>query len=134
MAKKGALVADDDWLFRRVLKGNKFIDKKSGNPTSRAFALREVDNNELSVDAKSLTTANVSIDDPKKYRLFEISHIQVKECNVVAYHDPLQNNEAHSVIKGEDFVFGGSDVIPGLLARRAVQVPVDEPTEDHEEQ
>jgi hypothetical protein len=33
MAKKGAQVADDDWLFRRVLKGNKFIDKKTGNPT-----------------------------------------------------------------------------------------------------
>lgn len=123
MAEKGEPVSADDWLYRRVIPGTKFIDKL-GNATSRAFTLREQDNGELSVDAKSLTSVETAVVDKIKFRLFEISHLDVKACGVNAYHDPMPINSAHSIIKGDGFEIG-NEVIPGLLARKAKRIKFD---------
>ncbi len=114
--------ADENEVFyRRVLKGDRFIDKKSKLPTSRAFALREQDNGELSVDAASLTTPQTSIVNPEKFKLFEVSHPDVKDCGVSGYLCPIDGNQAHSAIIGENFTIE-DDVTPGLLARKAKNV------------
>ena len=126
MANKGELVPEEDWLYRRVLHGKKYVDKE-GNATSRAFALREVDTDGLSVNAKSLRNANDSVGDKEKFHLFEISHVDVKVCGVQAFHDPIvdedeaKSNPAHCLITGANFKID-NDIIPGLLAKRSQRV------------
>jgi len=123
------LVDQVEWLFRR---GFSTPERKYMNPdgtaTSRVFALREKDNGELSVDVKSMTTASASVQDPTKYMLFEISHVDVLQLNLKAEHDPLPNsqsmavNPAHAVIVGMTI---GDEITPGLLARHSRRVVFD---------
>ena len=48
-----------------------------GTAASRAFKLRESDIGELSVDVKSVTSTSISVKDPNKFILFEISNKDV---------------------------------------------------------
>jgi hypothetical protein len=120
------LVDQAEWLYRR---GFSTPERKYMNPdgtaTSRVFTLREKDNGELSVDVKSMTTANSSVQDSQKYMLFEIAHVDVLKLNLRAEHDPLPNgqsivvNPAHAVIVGMKM---GDEITPGLLARHSRRV------------
>jgi hypothetical protein len=111
-----------EWLFRR---GYSTPQKKYVNPdgtaTSRVFKLREKDNGELSVDIKSLTTANVSVGDSSKYFLFELSNSDVIKIGLNTYHaeEIDGSNEAHAVIVGMSME---DEIMPGLLAKCSRQV------------
>jgi hypothetical protein len=119
-------VANTEWLYRRgYAPPDKRYMNPDGSPTSRVFKLRDVDKGELSVDVKSLTTAEVSIKDQSKFLLFEILVEHVSALGIRAEHDPLPNidsdeiNPAHAVIVGMDIK---DDIIPGQLARKAKRV------------
>jgi hypothetical protein len=112
-------VGDSEYLYRRSFNDPlKKYCNPDGTATSRVFKLRPKDENQLSVNVKSLTTIAQSVQDTSKYILFEISHLSVQQCGVNAYSDPDQGNLAHAFIWGDNFDLD-NDVIPGLLARRA---------------
>lgn len=122
MPDKGDIVGDEEWLYRRAYPTKQYTNP-DGTATSRAFKLREKDNNALSVDVKSMTTPEASVVDKAKYCLFEISHVEVKTCGVQATHDPNEElqNLAHSIITGPNFNIL-DDVTPGQLARKSFRV------------
>lgn len=111
-----------EWLFRR---GYSTPERKYVNPdgtaTSRVFKLREKDNGELSVDIKSLTTANVSVGDSSKYFLFELSNSDVIKIGLNTYHAEVSDgsNDAHAVIIGMSME---DDIMPGLLAKSSRRI------------
>lgn len=122
------LADDNESFYRRVLKGDKYIDRKTQLPTSRAFKLREQDDGELSVNVASLTTPLDSVSDATKYRLYEISHPDVKTCNekageIAGYLCPIAENSGHGAIIG-DYFDVEDEVTPGLLARKAKHVEI----------
>ena len=98
-----------------------------GTAHSRVFKPRPIDKNELSVDVKSYTTAEVSIKDKSLYMLFELSVEHVNEVGLNVEHDPLLNqypdadNPAHAVIVG---IMDDDDIVPGLLAKKSKRVYV----------
>lgn len=90
-----------------------------GTATSRVFKLREKDNGKLSVDVKSLTTPEISINDPKKYMLFEVSVSHVDSVELSSFYDPKDNNPAHAYIFGMDIE---DEIKPALLAKKSRRV------------
>ena len=71
------LVHEDEWLYRRSwLPERKFLNP-DGSATSRVFKLKEKDNGELSVDVKSMTTANIAVLDKGNFFLFPIALAKV---------------------------------------------------------
>lgn len=113
-------VSIEEWLYRRGFTTPKYTNL-DGSPTSRAFKPRDLDNGELSVNVKSMTTIELSIQDPKKFCLFELSNAAVEAiANIKTYHDPLPDgtNNAHAVI----VMAADDDISPGLLARKSQRV------------
>ena len=99
------LVHEDEWLYRRSWLPEKKFLNPDGSATSRVFKLKEKDNGELSVDVKSMTTANIAVLDIGNFFLFEIlnkSVMLIKSPQLTTYLDPLLNgaNNAHAVITG----------------------------------
>ena len=126
MAKQRSPVDVGDWLFRRSwAKPDKNYLNPDGTATSRVFKLREKDNGELSVDVKSLTTAERAIGDPSQFMLFEIRVQAVLEIGLGAFHDPEtleehgRENPAHAVILGMSM---WDEIFPGELARKSRKV------------
>ena len=118
------LVSKDEWLYRRgFCKPEKNYMNPDGTATSRVFKLREKDNGELSVDVKSMTTAEISIGDVTKHFLFEISNKAVEKIELKTYHAGLDDgtNDAHAVIVGMSLE---DEISPGLLARQSKRVYV----------
>lgn len=116
-------VADNEYLYRRsYLPERKFMNP-DGTATSRVFKLRPKDEGRLSVNVKSMTTAEKAVKDPSKFFLFEISNISVRAVGLNTYHDPVDGeggpNPSHAVIVG---MTPDDDVIPGLLARKSRRV------------
>jgi hypothetical protein len=126
MAKIRPPVDQNEWLYRRCFSTplKRYIDP-DGNVTSRAFKLREKDNSELSVDIKSMTTAEISVSDSTKYILCEIPNNEVLILGLTTHHDPCTvlehgfDNNAHAVILGLDIE---DEILPGLLARKSRRV------------
>lgn len=125
--------AEEDLYRRSYSEPQRNFLNPDGSATSRVFRLREKDNGQLSVDIKSLTTAQVSIKDKSKFMLFEISVSTVVGAGLAVYHDPYtekthgEDNIAHSFIWGLTFYpdpADRDDTLPGLLARASVQVSV----------
>jgi len=98
-----------------------------GTATSRVFKLRANKNEtELSVDVRSMTTAEKSVGDKSKFFLFELPNkvvLEITETNLLTYHDPLEGgtNDAHAVIVG---MSSEDDITPGLLARSSRKVAI----------
>lgn len=116
---KGDIVSVDETLLRRVYKGDKrYIDKKTGRPTSRAFAPRPKDDGKLSIEIKSLTSFFEAIKDERKYLLFSILSKIVYNLNLQCIYDPEDDNPAHALITGFD---PEDESIPGILARASTQ-------------
>jgi len=120
------LVAEDEWLYRRYYLPEKKYMNPDGTATSRVFKLREKDNGELSVDVKSLTTAEIAIKDKASFFLFELSNKSVIEIiapPLATYHDPVMDgtNEAHALIVG---MLLEDDITPGILARASKKVNI----------
>ena len=113
-------VSTQEWIYRRgYCTPEKRYLNPDGTATSRVFKLRAVDNGELSVDVKSMTTASKAGGDQLRYFLFEITNQSILDIpGLNTLHDPLPDgsNDAHAVIIGmsED-----DDIKPGLLARKS---------------
>ena len=119
-------VNSDEWLYRRsYCSPEKKYCNPDGTATSRAFKLRESDNNELSVDVKSLSGPEISIKDSTKYFLFEIANKSVEDIGLETFHDPDETggNTAHAVILGMTME---DEVSPVLLAKKSKRVILNE--------
>jgi hypothetical protein len=119
-------VAREEWLYRRgYSRPEKNYMNPDGTATSRVFKLRPLDNGELSVDVKSMTTSTAAVRDAQKFMLFEVSNHHVINCGLRTEHDPLPNehsaedNPAHAVVIG---MTDDDDVTPGLLAKGSRRV------------
>lgn len=120
---KGDHVSVEETLLRRVYRGDKrYIDKKTGRPTSRAFAPRPKDEGRLSVDIKSLTSFLFAVGDQHKYLLFSILSNLVYDLGLCCIYDPLPDNSAHALITGFD---PDDESIPGILARASAKEEAD---------
>ena len=114
-----------EFLYRR---GYNTPLKKYANPdgtaSSRVFKLREADHGELSVDVKSMCSAEKSVGDLEKFILFELSNqvvLDIEDPKLITLHDPLEDgtNDAHAVIVGMTME---DEITPGLLARASRRV------------
>lgn len=120
-------VAEGEWLYRRYYLPEKKYMNPDGTATSRVFKLRaSINENELSVDVKSMTSTEKAVKDKTKYFLFEIPNkavIKITEPKLTTYHDPLPDgsNDAHAAILGMTLE---DDITPGLLARASKKVAV----------
>jgi len=99
------IVSENEWLYRRYYLPEKRFMNPDGTATSRVFKLREKDKGELSVDVKSMTTAEKSVEDKSKFFLFELPNkavIEVRNPQLLTYHDAIEDgtNDAHAVIVG----------------------------------
>lgn len=122
-------IPEQESLYRTGRPPKKFSNP-DGTATSRTFALREIDEGELSVDVVSMTTPEKSVTkDGKhefgKFMLYQISVKSVNELSLSAHYDPLTleqhgyDNPAHGFIWGlED----DDETLPGLLARKSTRI------------
>lgn len=116
---KGDLVSVEESLLRRVYRSDKrYIDKRTGRPTSRAFAPRPQDEAKLSVDIKSLTNYFEAIGDQQRFLLFSILSKLVYDLNLQCVFDPEDDNLAHALITGFD---PDDESVPGILARASTK-------------
>ena len=84
-------IADSDELYRRIHPSQ----VKDGRPTSAAFK-----DLELSVDLARLTTCQRSL---RRYPLHGLASIitgHARSQQQVVFHDPLETNPAHALVKG----------------------------------
>ena len=117
---KGDAIRPDEFLLRRVFRlDRRFIDLKTGRPTSRAFAPRPKDNGSLSVDLKIMTTPIKAIIDIERFRLFEFMAHSAYSLGLECKYDPLDDNVAHTLITGFD---PEDESVPGILARISKEV------------
>lgn len=110
-------IRGDDRLLRRVIYVDPNHIRDDGTPTSLAFKLRRGED-ALSTDLERLTTYELSILDPRRFRLFALNVNEVWKLNLKCEHDPKPDNPAHSRINGP---FSSS--IPKKLSKLAVKVP-----------
>lgn len=93
-------ILDEDRLLRRILDSPpEFIIKPDGTPSSSNFSLRSGEEG-LSVDIERLTTHEVAIQDPKRFRLYSLLAEDTIELDLENVHAPLEDNYAHALIKG----------------------------------
>lgn len=123
---KGDKLEDSETLLRRVYRKDKrYIDPKTGRPSSRAFSPRPKDEGKLSVDIERLTTYEKAISDPTKFMLFsffaELPHQLGLECIYDPKIDAENNfeNLAHSLVIGFE---EEDESIPGILSRKVKQI------------
>lgn len=119
--KKGDSLDSKENLLRRVYRTDRrYIDKKTGRPTSRAFAPRPKDNGKLSVDIERLTTYEKAAIDINKFMLFAFLAETAYNLGLKCIYDPINDkNIAHALITG----FPANDEsIPGILARQSKRV------------
>jgi len=108
-------ISVDETLLRRVYRSDKrYIDKKTGRPTSRAFAPSPKDKGQLSVDIKRLTNFYSAIHDQNRFLLFSILSKLVVDLGLSCIYEPLEDNLAHALIVGFD---PEDESVPGIFAR-----------------
>jgi hypothetical protein len=101
--EKTEILPHDDLLRRIQFLDPNFI-KEDGTPASSSFTLKKQENGSLedglSVDIARLTTFEKSIEDISRFRLFALKAGFVTELGLFCEHDPLPDNFAHTLIKG----------------------------------
>jgi hypothetical protein len=119
--KKGDRLDDNEYLLRRVYRSDKrYIDKKTGRPTSRAFVPRPKDEGKLSVDIERLTTYEKAVMDSKRFVLFGFLAQLAYSLGLNCIYDPIdKENIAHALVTGFPV---DDESIPGILARKAQRV------------
>ena len=94
------LILRSDKLLRRV----QFLDpnfiKDDGTPASSSFQLKKNENG-LSVDIERLTDYPTAIQNASRFRLFSLDAAITEDLGLINEHDPLEENYAHALIKGE---------------------------------
>ena len=119
--EKGDRLDVEEHLLRRVYRSDKrYIDKKTGRPTSRAFVPRPKDEGKLSVDIARLTTYENAILDSERFVLFGFLADLAYALGLNCIYDPVEAiNPAHALVTG----FPKDDEsIPGIIARQAQKV------------
>lgn len=84
-------IADVDALYRRIHP----LQVKDGRPSSAAFK-----DTELSVDLARLTTLERSFMGYPLHGLASITAGYTRSLEQTVFHDPLQSNLAHALVKG----------------------------------
>jgi len=84
-------IEDGDHLYRRIHP----LQVKDGRPTSAAFK-----DPELSVDLARLTTLQQSLAAYPTYGLASITAGHARSLEQEVFHDPLESNPAHALVKG----------------------------------
>ncbi|MET2985997.1 hypothetical protein [Aureibaculum conchae] len=113
-------------FYRRVYRKDKrYIDHRTGRPTSRAFTPRPKDDGKLSVDLASLTTPLKSIANSSRFCLWLINNKTILDLKLSAIYDPVKNNDvdnpSHCIIIG----FNEEDEsVPGILSRTSTKVNI----------
>ena len=119
--KKGDSLNGNENLLRRVYRSDRrYIDRKTGRPTSRAFAPRPKDNGKLSVDIERLTTYEKAVMDLKRFVLFGFLAELAYSLGLSCIYDPIdKENIAHALVTRFPV---DDESIPGIIARRAQKV------------
>lgn len=126
---KGEEIKEVNAKFYRSVwrKDKRYIDRKTGLPTSRAFSPRPKDEGKLSVDIDSLITPEESVGDTLKFSLWEIENSLVYSIDLISVYDPLtekfngRENPAHCLIMGFD---EEDESKAGILARESRKVDI----------
>ena len=127
MEKGDLITAPEEVFYRRVFRSDKrYIDKKTGKFTSRAFTPRPKDEGKLSVDLKRLTTVEKSLNyQQDRFVLGTLHNKDVLFHNLKSIYDPTNvkddgfDNKAHCVIQG---IPEYDESIAGILARKSKKV------------
>lgn len=90
------VIADADDLHRRLAPG--WVT--GGVVNSAAFKRNGVPDDEVSVDLARLTTPEKTLQDRPDFGIGNIVAGAVRRCGFDAVHDPLEENPAHSLIRG----------------------------------
>lgn len=114
---------DDDELLRRVLFLNPDFVRPDGSLTSAAFKISKNEDG-LSVNVKRLTTYDAAVLDSQKYRLYAVTLSFVRSLELDCVPDPLPDNPANALIKGEALK---DKTKIRLLAAEASKNPVSHP-------
>ena len=94
------VILDEDRLLRRVQYLDPNFIKPDGTPASSSFSLKRGEDG-LSVDLERLTSYPKAIEDRSRFRLFALVSGFTTSLGLENVHDPLPDNRAHSLIKGE---------------------------------
>lgn len=97
-------ILPEDRLLRRVQYLDPNFIKEDGTPASSSFTLKRLENGNmedgLSTDIEKLTTYPAAIQDVSKFRLYALVAESVQSLGLQCGHDPLPENPAHALIKG----------------------------------
>lgn len=110
-------IHDDDWLYRRL---HAACFKKDGSVSSVAFMTNNFPDGQASVDLARLATPEASVNREGKGRrkLGQLQARGPRALGLEVVHDPLDDNESHSLILGAD-----SKAMCRKLARLVEVVP-----------
>lgn len=93
-------VRREDTLLRRYMVSPRYV-KDDGTLSSNIFSKVKKDHPGISVDNKRLTNYDKAVlSERKKYRLCGITASIPIDLGLEVYSDPLKDNEAHVMIKG----------------------------------
>lgn len=92
------VIDDDDELYRRLAPD--FV-KRDGSISSAAFKRNGVPDPELSVDLARLTTPEQSLVTRPNFGLGGLLARVPRQIGLNVRHDPVEGNQAHSVIEGQ---------------------------------
>ncbi|MBZ0168327.1 MAG: hypothetical protein K8F29_02645 [Kofleriaceae bacterium] len=84
-------IADNDELYRRIHP----LQVKDGRPTSAAFK-----DPEMSVDVARVTTPQRVLSEYSSHGLASITAGYARSLEQDVFHDPVENNPAHAIVKG----------------------------------
>jgi len=115
----------NDSLLRRVQFLDPLFIKEDGTPASSSFTLKKLKDGRfedgLSVEVERLTTFQTAIQDVNRFRLFALTVAYVQSLELACEHDPLPDNFAHALIKGNI-----SRSVARKLAQGTVRIPFPE--------
>lgn len=91
------LIKDEDVLHRRI-PPNYF--KTNGTISSSAYKVNDRPEEEISVDLAHLTTIEKTLKDRPHFGIGSLIALDPRSLGLEVVHDPLPDNEAHSLIQG----------------------------------
>lgn len=106
-------IADSDDLHRRLAPSH----VTAGVVNSAAFVTNRMPDNEISVDLARLTTPEQTLRDRPHFGIGSIRAAAARKLGFEAIHDPLPDNHAHSLLRGQN-----SKPLCRLLAEQTVLI------------
>lgn len=90
-------IDDDDELYRRIAPDH---FKTDGTVSSGAYKLKGKPDKEISVNLAYLSTIEKTLENRPNFGVGSLIARYPREIGLEVVHDPLPDNEAHSLIKG----------------------------------